>query len=194
MPSILVAPSGESAAVRRKKWTREECAQLGGVLELGHYELIDGELIEKMGKDHPHVRAMLLLLEWLRSVFPSRRIGHEMAIDVSADDNLFSEAEPDVVVLDRSILDLVPRPQAANVLLVVEVSDTTLAFDLNQKAALYARAGIAEYWVLDVVGRRLIVHRRPVDGAFREVMAYAELESIAPLAAPDAAVRVGDLL
>ena len=68
--------------------------------------------------------------------------------------------------------------------------DTSLSFDLNTKAALYARAGIAEYWVLDIPGRRLIVHRFPAAGRYSGVNAYAETESAAPLAAPETPFKV----
>lgn len=68
--------------------------------------------------------------------------------------------------------------------MVVEVSDTTIAFDLTTKARLYARAGIPEYWVLDITNRRLIVHRDPQPGGYSNVDAYNEHEAVAPLAAP----------
>ena len=193
MPSTLIAPPAEFAAVPRKKWTREECAQLGAILDLHQYELIDGELIKKMGKNHPHIRTLILLMEWLRSVFPNRTVVQEIPIDVRPEDNPSSEPEPDVVVLTGSVLDLIPRPKANQVRLLVEVSHATLSFDLNQKAALYARAEIAEYWVLDVANRRLIVHRRSQDGVYQEVAAYTESESVAPLAAPESVVVVGAL-
>jgi Uma2 family endonuclease len=68
---------------------------------------------------------------------------------------------------------------------VVEIADTSLAFDLTIKSALYARAGIVEYWVLDVPGRRLIVHREPQGGQYHSVTAYNDQESVAPLGAAD---------
>jgi Uma2 family endonuclease len=76
--------------------------------------------------------------------------------------------------------------------LVVEISDSTLGFDLTTKAELYARAGIVEYWVVDVAARRLIVHRDPREGLYRAVTAYAEQESVAPLAAPHSALAVAE--
>ncbi len=191
MPSTLIAPPLEFAAIPRKKWTRDECAQLGAILDLHEYELINGELIKKMGKNHPHIRTLVLLMEWLKSIFPARSVVQEIPIDVRPEDNPSSEPEPDVVVLTGSVLDLIPRPKASQVRLVLEVSHSTLSFDLNPKAALYARAEIPEYWVLDVTNRRLIVHRRPQAGTYQDINVYAETESVAPLAAPDAVVEVG---
>ena len=82
----------------------------------------------------------------------------------------------------------------ANDPLVVEVSDTTLRFDRTTKAALYARAGIREYWIVDITGRQVLVHRQPAAEGYAEIAAYTADESVAPLALPDEAVRVADLL
>ena len=60
-----------------------------------------------------------------------------------------------------------------------------LSFDLTVKARLYARARIVEYWVVDIPGRRIIVHRDPQEGQYQSVVAYAEQESVKPLASPD---------
>jgi Uma2 family endonuclease len=62
------------------------------------------------------------------------------------------------------------------------------------KAALYARAGIAEYWALDLNGRRLIVHRDPRGSVYKSVVAYSEQERVAPLSASESEVLVADLL
>ncbi len=69
---------------------------------------------------------------------------------------------------------------------MVEIADSTLKFDLTVKAALYARADIAEYWILDVAGKRLIAHRNPISGTYTSVVVYSENEIISPLAAPQA--------
>jgi Uma2 family endonuclease len=73
---------------------------------------------------------------------------------------------------------------------VIEVSDSTLAFDLGPKARLYARAGIPEYWVFDIGERRLIVHRDPRAGGYCAVTAYVEGENVTPLALPAASFSV----
>ena len=73
------------------------------------------------------------------------------------------------------------------------MSSTTLSFDLSVKAGLYARAGIGEYWVVDVEGRRVIVHRRPEDGLCRDVAAYWAGERVATLGAPEQTILVEEL-
>ena len=125
-------------------------------------------------------------------LFRSLQLGNlathpECAIDVAPEDNPTNEPQPDLVVFKQPSNFLTsrnPRPQDLH--LVIEVSDTSLYFDLTKKAALYARAGIVEYWVLDVVGRKLFVHRDPQAGKYQSITEYAEQESVAPLAAPDA--------
>jgi Uma2 family endonuclease len=188
----IVPPAPQSPP--RKRWTRAECELFDSLGYWGHQhlELIDGELIDKMGKNRPHGLALLLLQEWLVSTFGFLRVHKEEPIDVSPEDNPANEPEPDLVVLRESSLKYENNPQPEDVLLAVEVADSTLSFDLGKKAPLYARAGIPEYWILDVNGRRLIVHRDPAGGKYASVIVYHEHESVAPLAAPGSMFRVAD--
>lgn len=180
----------------RKVWTRSECEELveSGMLK-GRYELVDGEIISKMGQKRNHALAVALVTSWLMKVFSGLRVQCQLPIDVTEEDKETNEPEPDVIVLNRpttEYLDSHPGPGA--VTLAVEIADTSLGFDLQKKASLYARSGIPEYWVLDVTGRRLFSHRKPETGAYRAIEQYSAEESIAPLAQPDASVRVSDLL
>jgi len=173
----------------RKRWTREQCAPLeaSGLFEKERLELVEGELISKMGKNRPHVNAFRLMLFWLAETFGKQFVDAEAPIDVSPVDNPLSEPEPDLIVLNRECATFVSaNPQPQDIHLVVEIADSTLTFDLTVKAALYARAGIVEYWVLDVTGRRLFCHRSPVSGRYGSVVVYNENESVAPLGAPEA--------
>jgi Uma2 family endonuclease len=183
-----------SADPTRKRWTRAECATLeaSGLLDQENLELVEGELISKMGKKRPHVNAFTVLQAWLMQAFGWRFLNSEAPIDVAPEDNPTNEPVPDIIVLqqDQSRFTSNPRPQ--DLRLVVEIADTSLGFDLKIKAALYARAGVPEYWVLDVAGRRLLVHRNPQAGTYADVAAYSEHESVSPLAAPQAQFRVAD--
>lgn len=180
----------------RKRWTRAECERLFAA-EPGaeRLELVEGELISKMGKKGPHVSALILLQAWLVQVFGVRFVRPEAPIDVAPEDNPTSEPEPDLAVTSRDLSHfLAAHPQPTDLRLVVEIADTTLSFDLTVKARLYARAGIVEYWVLDVTGRQLIVHRSPHAGVYRSVERYEEHEPVAPLAASEAWLLVRDVL
>lgn len=181
---------------RYKRWTRRECEQLEsmGLFEGQRYELVEGNLIDKMGMNPPHMFYLMLTVGWLISVFGVRRVLHQMPIDVRPEDNPTSEPQPDACVLaapvDKASLH---RPGPADIALVVEVADTTLAFDSGVKASLYARAGVADYWILDIPGRRVLVHRNPQAGVYESVAAYSEHERVAPLAAPESAVSFSQI-
>jgi len=77
--------------------------------------------------------------------------------------------------------------------MVAEISATTQDYDLGAKAALYARAGIAEYWVVDLPARRIVVHREPNGERYGSIVAYAADEAVSPLAAETASIRLQDL-
>jgi Uma2 family endonuclease len=178
------------------RWTRQQCrAMLETGLLAGRYELIEGEIINKMGQKRSHALAIIRLTAWLIGLFGPQFVQFQLPIEVPQPDNNTSEPEPDAAVLDRPATDFVATtPPASHVQLVVEVSDTALSYDRNTKAALYARAGIAEYWIVDIEGRQLLVHRAPAAGAYAAPIAYNAREMVACLARPDAPVLVADLL
>lgn len=197
MPKMLPPPSPAvppPAPPDRKRWTRKECEFLvQNHLLTGRYELIDGEIISKMGQKRPHANAVMLLTRWLMRVFGEDRVQCQLPIDVAQEDRETNEPEPDVAVLPApmtSYTDAHPR----DVLLVVEVSDTSLQFDLQIKAAIYARAGIPEYWIADIVNRRIVAHRKPVPLGYDEILEFGQNEEIAPIGHAEYSIRVTDLL
>jgi Uma2 family endonuclease len=111
-----------------------------------------------------------------------------------------SEPEPDVSVVPGSERDYLGTGHPTDVSLIVEVADSSLAFDRSDKASLYASAGIADYWIVNLLERRLEVHRRPVPDpagrfgvSYAEVRAYAAGERVKPLAAAGE-IAVNELL
>ena len=183
------------ATPRRKLWTRDEVDRINrtGVLAGERFELIEGELINKMGEGSPHAISVKFIYGWMISAFGFDYINQCTPIDVSPEDNPTSQPEPDICVLRSPFWKYrEPIARPADIVMVIEVSATSLYTDLKNKAGLYARAGIPEYWILDVERRRLIVHREPEDGKYRSVRVYSESESIAPLAAPDRDFAVAD--
>lgn len=186
----------EAEVLPHKTWTREELAVLEatGVFDGTHYELIDGELIDKMGKKRRHVRGSQNVNIQLGAIFGARLVEQEAPIDVAAEDLPKNEPEADIVVLRSPHDDMETTTQPGEIEMLVEVSEMTLRQDLKTKAALYARAGIPEYWVLDVKGRRLHVLRDPSEGTYRTHLEFEESESVAPLAKPANPVAVASLL
>ncbi len=198
MPVAIHGPlvDTDSQPVRRKMWTREECDFLvqSGAIDPQRYELLEGELVEKVSKIHPHVRALLLLCNWLREVFGPVCVVQEPSIHLAPRDTPYSDPEPDALVLSHPYDKFVDKANPEDIVLVVEVSDTSLAVDLTRKAALYARAAIQDYWVLDVNGRRIIVHREPRDGVYQSITAFADDEPVNPLAAKHASACAANFL
>jgi len=85
-------------------------------------------------------------------------------------------------------------PEPADVLLVVEVSDTTLAYDRDVKMPLYAQAGLPEMWLVDLPGERLSVYRHPEAGTYTQLTTYKRGAEVAPEAFPEAVVSVSEVL
>ena len=189
MPTpLLEMPSAPPPLVpARKRWTRAECATLeaSGLFEQESVELVQGELLTKMGKKRPHVNTFTLVNAWLIDVFGVTFLNVEAPIDVAPEDNPINEPVPDLIVLAQPSSTFQRNPGPQDRRLVVEIAHSSLTFDLSTKAALYARAGILEYWVADIERRRIIVHRQPDAGRYQSVIAYSDRESVAPLAAPD---------
>jgi Uma2 family endonuclease len=107
----------------------------------------------------------------------------------------FSVPQPDVIVAPndpaRYRSDGI---QPGDVLLIIEVSDMTLRYDRTVKVPLYARAGIAESWVVDVKRERVFVYREPHDGSYRTLQTLGVRDTITPLASPDLRVAVADFM
>ncbi len=196
--SVLVE-STESAGVihpNRKRWTRAEVRQLidEGHHEFERYELFDGELIDKMGKNRPHVIVVRTLTMLLEEHFGREFVLPETPINLRPEDRATYRPEPDVLVLGKSYKNFaVDDPNPEDILLAVEVSDTSLRFDLDAKAKAYARAGIVEYWVADLSDKRVIIHRSPADGRYTFVHAVNTGESVSPQSLPAHSIPVDSL-
>jgi Uma2 family endonuclease len=101
---------------------------------------------------------------------------------------LDSAPEPDLVwVVQRDYSQ--SRPVSEEVLLVVEVSESSLAYDTGEKAFLYAEAGIADYWVVNLVDHAVEVRRDPASGRYRGLQTFSGNQEIRPLALPELVLR-----
>ena len=182
------------------RWSRQEYARLIDHALLDEddpVELLDGLLLLKEPQHSPHRTAVLLVAKALE-----RGFGEGWFIQTQSpiilDDR--SEPEPDVCVVRGS-----PRDYAAahptHPALIVEVAQSGLPLARGRKAAAYARAGITDYWILNLIARVLEVHREPVSpGPARRHWSYSAIDTLGagatvmPLAAPAAVIRVADLL
>jgi Uma2 family endonuclease len=159
---------------RRKRFTREQVSAMldAGVFAGERFELIDGELIDKMGQNPPHASAIADLNSILTDLYGTRRIRIQMPIRVGGEDDQWNEPEPDLAVLaaGRTANDFRrEHPRATDLELVVEVADSTLRYDTTRKRELYARAGVPLFWVLDISAMTLHVFSDPSNGSYQNV-------------------------
>ena len=197
--SMFTAPVvlPDSDIVPRLRWTRaqyHDLAQQGFIEEGSRYELVEGEIVERMTVNQPHVIACRRSARAVSHIFGEAFVQTQAPIAIDGLEG-FNEPEPDVYVVRRPVeVFSTEPPQPSDVVLIVEVSDATLRKDLGVKAALYARAGISDYWVLNLNARRLIVHRSPNAGGYESVVTLTDSDTVTPLEAPDSAIAVADLL
>lgn len=195
--TTLELPPDQEAAPALVRWTRAQVRALleSDILDRNHrYELIEGVLYE-MSENPLHANAVVALIAWLHAVFGSLFVRSQTAIELGDADSEHSSPLPDAFVTREAMQAYLSRfPGPEDLLLVVEASNSTLRFDLSRKAALYATAGIQEYWVMDINGRRLVAHRVPTPSGYAQVRVYAEGERVATLARPDRDVLVSELL
>lgn len=181
------------------RWTVAEFNRMG---DMGWFEgkrafLLDGVIMEQGPMDPPHANALGLVLFALQTAFGAGWwVRAQSPLHVDAD----NDPLPDFAVVPGGPRDY-PGTHPTTAALVVEVSDSTLRIDLREKAERYATAAIPEYWVLDLNGRQLIVLRDPqplpkgLGGtAYRTHLTFGATGSVSPLAKPQAAIQVSELL
>ena len=152
-----------------------------GVFEGQRFELIDGDLIDKIGQKPPHAFAIQRFQELFIRLFGSGRVRVQGPMEAGSADREKSMPEPDLAVLKEAKDEYQQRhPAGSEMALVVEVADTTVRPDLTRKRDLYANAGVPEYWVLDLKDRRLVVHRDldALNAKFASIQSYSQDEMV----------------
>lgn len=176
------------------RWTVAEYEELGraGIFgEDDRVELLNGEIIIMSPIGYRHATA----LRWLNN-FLARRAGDRYEVDPQNPFNLddASQPQPDLTLVDPAVGGKGRHPTAADLFLVIEVSDSTVRYDRVDKLPAYARNGVREYWLLNLDDGVLEVYRGPRGEVYQEVRVLGPEESVAPLAFPDVVVKVGDFL
>lgn len=176
-------------------WTREDYEEL---VEKGIFgpedkvELLNGRIVTMSPQDSPHATACALVSAWLGGLF-SKGYTIRIQFPLALDDR--SEPEPDIAVVRGGIRDYTDHhPGAADTILIVEISDSSLKYDRGDKLAAYALAGIPEYWIVNLVDTRIERHRSPAASGYEDVVILGKSESIAPMGFEASAVAVAELM
>lgn len=181
--------------LKRRHFTLTQYHQMiaTGVLPEGdRVELIDGEILEMAAIGSKHSAQV----NRLTRVF-TRLLGDEVLVSIQNPIELgpSSEPEPDATLLRwRADYYESSHPQPNDVYLVIEVADSTVEFDREVKAPLYARSGIVEYWLINLQADAIVIHRQPTATGYQQVETYNRGQAIAIATLPDIALTVDQIL
>ena len=147
-------------------------------------ELLRGEIVMMRRIGPPHHHCLILLTDWSYQVVPLEKIAISVQgpVRIPAND---SEPEPDLVwAVRRDYSKRHPEPQ--EVLLLVEIADSSLEVDRSIKLSVYAEAGISEYWIVNLLDRQIEVYRDPSGKSYQQKTIHRGNEAVHPLAIPEA--------
>lgn len=175
------------------RWTRKEYekAAYAGAFGDRRVELVDGVVYDMTAQHSPHAAGVQKARRALEAAFPASRydIRGQMPLALSR----FSMPEPDLAVVPGGPDDYVKsHPKTA--LLVLEVADTSQYHDRVRKVGIYALAGIRDYWIANLAKDVVEIYREPARGDYQLKQTFQRGERIAPLACPEVAIAVNDLL
>jgi Uma2 family endonuclease len=165
--------------------------ELGMLKDYEKSEIIEGELIQKMPIGDKHASVVNKLTRILvKSVSDEILVSIQNPVRISD----YNEPEPDVVLADLSKFDGKRHPRPAEVLFLIEVSDSTVKYDRDKKLPLYAEAEIAEVWIVNLPSEIVEVHTKPKFGLYQLVKIYNRGELVKSEAIPNLAIEVEKII
>ena len=192
--AVSAAPPTVQTPTRRRFTVAEyyAMAEAGIFSPEERVELLDGDVILMAAVLDWHA----FVVDWLNENFVLSLQGRaQVRIQNPTRLNEYSEPEPDVMLLRRrDDFYRSGHPAPADVLLLIEVSDSSLSFDRNQKLPRYARAGIPEVWIVNRSDRRIEAHADPSGNEYATVRYFGHGEAIAPQAFPDIVLEVNRII
>jgi Uma2 family endonuclease len=184
---------GAEIPLPRRALSVAEFHRMGEVGLLGpdeRLELIHGDIVTMAPIGGPHLHLVNVLAQLFSMQFGrSALVSVQNPVSLPPD----NEPQPDIAILRPECWARAAVPCAADVLLVVEVADTTLARDRDVKIPLYARHGIPEAWLFDVAAESVTVYRDPSPGGYRSAQTLARDAMVSPLQRPDVAISLGEV-
>lgn len=155
-------------------------------------ELIAGKIIRMSAKGTAHTAAVRRTARILRNLLANQA---EVYTQDPIQLNNFSEPEPDVAVVRIDPLDYADHhPTVSEIYLIIEVADSSFKYDRETKGKVYAKSGIADYWVLDVNERKLHLFREPTQEGYLSEVIFSEEASVSPLQFLEEAIALQDML
>lgn len=187
-----LAPAAPQDSEDRVRFTASDVNRMleAGILDdERRYEVIDGEIVEMMTHNPPHIRVKRWLLDQL-----FHQLGRNYWVD--SEPSFYVEPEgdytlPDIIVYPRNLEGHLVR--GADALLVIEVADKSLKKDRGRKGRLYARHGVRDYWVVNA--QTLVTHRygAPAGGRYGSETEHAPEETLVPALLPQVSLRLRDV-
>jgi Uma2 family endonuclease len=177
-----------------RTWTVEEYHQMlrAGILaEDEKVELLSGQILAMSPQEPPHSATTRRASRYLdRLLAEIADVRTQLPITLQPD----SEPEPDIAIVRLDPNEYADHhPSVEEIFWAIEIADTTLRKDRDRKASIYARAGIPEYWVLDIKNRIAYIFRDPIDGEYRSKQRLTPNDSLRPLAFPFLEISLSEL-
>lgn len=180
-----------------RKFTADEVrrmSEIGVLREDENVELIEGELIMMAAKGIAHERIKnFLTKELVRAAPDTLLVGVENTFQLGQD----VIVEPDLAIVAAGIFrgqpTALPRPNPRDIVLLIEIAVSSLDYDRKVKAAIYARHGVREFWVIDANERKTFVHTGPSGDGWSSIVERGPTDALTPAALPGLAVRLADI-
>jgi Uma2 family endonuclease len=191
----LDRPLQDSFQLERKRFTVKEFHRMveTGILEEGSpYELLNGEIIHMATIGSKHAAKVNRISAHLNKILEQV---HIVAVQNPIELGAFSQPEPDIAIL-RWQDDFYEsgHPTAQDIYLLIEVSDTTLDYDRTTKLPIYAEAGIAEYWIVNLPDNQIEVYRNPSGNAYQSIQTFTKDQNLTIELLPEITIAVNDIL
>ncbi|MBE9098811.1 Uma2 family endonuclease [Vacuolonema iberomarrocanum] len=184
-----------TAELPLKRWTVDDYHRMiaAGILTLDdRVELLDGQIVEMVPQEPPHASRVDEGGDYLKQLFAGRaKVRVQLPITLAPG----SEPEPDFAIVridENRYRDRHPSPD--DVLLLIEVSDSTLKRDRDRKAKIYARAGIRDYWIVDINRRQVIVLQDPQEESYQVERIFSEADQLVTLCCPEIVIELSYLI
>ncbi len=165
--------------------------ELGLLKDYEKAEIIEGELIKKMTVGDKHAAVVNFLTKFfVKMVSDNVMVSVQNPVRISN----FNEPEPDIVLADLTKFDGKRHPRPAEVLLLIEVSDSTIKYDRDKKLPIYAEAEIGEVWIINLPNEIVEVHTKPNVGLYQSVKIFRRGETVQSEILPELNLKVDDVL